>query len=108
MTAIKKNINIIHNCEERFYNWLKSKLSGKGINFIEQPNLSDLLEHYERELLSDNQHLKPLQKWDKVKNECLGQSTRLNGQADQNRDLVDLIERTAFEGQILWLTFQED
>jgi hypothetical protein len=108
MTAIKKNINIIHNCEERFYNWLKSKLSEKGINFIEQPSLSDLLEHYERELLSDNQHLKPLQKWDKVKNECLGQSRRLNGQADQNHDLVDLIERTAFEGQILWLTFQED
>ena len=108
MSATEKNINIIHNCEERFYNWLKSRLDEHGINLQDQSNLSGLLEHYENELSTFKQHLKPLLKWNRTKDECYKMNEQLNGHAGQDQFLNDLIEKTAFEGQILWLTFQEE
>jgi hypothetical protein len=108
MTAIEKNIDVIHNCEERFYNWLKVHLSENGMYRQEQSNLSGILENYETELSTFRQHLKPLLRWNKIKEECYTLTTRLNGQADNDDYLRGLIEKTAFEGQILWLTFQEE
>ena len=108
MSAIKRNIDIIHNCEERFYNWLKYRLNENGIELNEQPNLSNILEQYQTELITFKQHLKPLLKWNKVKDECFKLNARLNDHADNDEYLNDLIEKTAFEGQILWLTFQEE
>ena len=60
MTAIEKNIDVIHNCENRFYNWLKVHLCDHGIYRQDQSNLTGILEHYERELSTFRQHLKPL------------------------------------------------
>lgn len=108
MNATNKNINIIHNCEERFYNWLKARLTDQGINLLEQPNLSGILQHYQNELSVYRQHLKPLLKWNRVKNECYELNNKLNGFADNDQYLSELLEKTAFEGQILWLTFQKD
>ena len=108
MNATKKNIDIIHNCEERVYNWLKARLTDQGIKLFEQPNLSGILEHYQSELSGYRQHLKPQVKWNRVKDECFELNNKLNGHADNDQYLSELIEKTAFEGQILWLTFQED
>jgi len=108
MNTIEKNIGIIHNCEERFYNWLKSRLSDHGINQLDQADLSGLLELYEGELSGFKQHLKPLLKWNRIKNECYDLNDRLNGSAMNDESLNNLVEKTAFEGQILWLTFQEE
>lgn len=108
MCAIDKNIDIIHNCEERFYNWLKSRLIDHGIKLHDENNLSGLLEHYEAELSSFKQHLKPLLKWNRIKDECYNMNERMNGRAKSDEFLNNLVEKTAFEGQILWLTFQEE
>lgn len=108
MNATKKNIDIIQNCEERFYNWLKTRLTDQGINLRQQPNLSEILENYQKELSVYRQHLKPLLKWNRVKDECVALNKKLNGHAENDQILSELIEKTAFDGQILWLTFQED
>jgi hypothetical protein len=108
MNTVQKNIDIIHNCEERFFNWLLLKLSCQGIAPVDQTDLSELLEHYEGELVDFRQHLKPLVRWNRVKDACVELSYDLNGQAENDEDLLDLLEKTAFEGQVLWLTFQEE
>jgi hypothetical protein len=108
MSPKQKNINVIHNCEELFSNWLKVRLGEKGISINESDKLSELLICHGHELANFKQHLKPLVKWNKIKDECYDLSTRLNGIGKNDEQLVDLIEKTAFEGQILWLTLQED
>jgi hypothetical protein len=108
MTAVEKNIDVIHNCEQRFYNWLKFHLSSHGVYGIDQSDLSGILQHYEGELTMFKQHLKPLLKWNKIKEECYTLNTQLNGRAETDENLQKLIEKTAFEGQVLWLTFQEE
>jgi len=107
MSPQQKNISIIHNCENHFYSWLTSRLSGMGVSIDNQQNLSDMLLHHERELIVIKQHLKPLQKWSRTKDECLVLSSTLNGNAETDEFLGELLEKTAFEGQILWLTLQE-
>ncbi len=108
MNTVQKNFDIIHNCEERFFNWLVFKLSCQGILPGDQTDLSDLLEHYEEDLISYRQHIKPLVRWNKVKDACYDFNASLNGYAENDEDLIDLLEKTAFEGQVLWLTFQEE
>jgi hypothetical protein len=108
MNTVQKNIDIIHNCEERFFNWLLLKLSVQGITPGVQNDLSELLDHHEGDLTSFRQHLKPLVRWNKVKDACYEMSYDLNGHAESDEDLLDLLEKTAFEGQVLWLTFQEE
>lgn len=108
MNTVKKNIDIIHNCEERFFNWLRLKLSCQGITPGDKNDLSELLDHHEGDLVSFRQHLKPLVRWSKLKDTCYEMSYDLNGQAESDEDLLDLLEKTAFEGQVLWLTFQEE
>jgi hypothetical protein len=108
MNTVQKNIDIIHNCEERFFNWLQLKLSCQGITPGDQTDLSELLDHHEGDLDNFRQHLKPLVRWSKVKDVCYEMSYDLNGQAESDEDLLDLLEKTAFEGQVLWLTFQEE
>jgi len=108
MSTIEKNIDIIHNCEERFYKWLRSRLLDHGIKLQDQQDLSHLLESHEGELQIFKQHLKPLLKWNQVKDECYKMNARLNGHAQHDEYLNQLIEQTAFDGQVLWLTFQEE
>jgi len=107
MSPKQKNINIICNCEELFSDWLKVRLGEKGISIGKSENLSTLLISHEHELANFNQHIKPLQKWNKRKNECYKLSSELNGNSEYNELFVALMEKTAFEGQVLWLTLQE-
>lgn len=108
MSPEQNSIHIIHNCEKHFFELLRSYLVERGIVLDHQENLSDVLAHYERALDTIKQHLKPLQRWNKTKDECYALSLKLNGNAEKDEYLIDLMEKTAFEGQILWLTLQED
>ena len=108
MSTTEKSINVIHNCERHFYEWLKLRLYKKGIILNNQDDLSIVLSQHENSLDELKQHLKPLLKWDKIKNECYVLSASLNGSADNDGYFVGLIEKAAFEGQILWLTLEED
>ncbi|MCG8310681.1 MAG: hypothetical protein MI975_25050 [Cytophagales bacterium] len=107
MTPQQKNINIVHNCEEHLFNWLKHVLQEHGVSIDETSNLTEVLSIYENELDSLRQHLKPLQKWNKIKDECYNLSNKLNGQGEYDEQLYALSEKAAFEGQILWLTIRE-
>ncbi len=107
MIKQQKNLGIIQNCEELFSDWLKARLKNKGIPINSSEHLTELLSKYEDEMINFNQQIKPLQKWNKIREECFGLTTKLNGGGGNDKQLADLIEKTAFEGQILWLTFQE-
>lgn len=108
MSPQYKNINIIHNCEEHLYNWLKVRLVERGVSVEHTANLSEILEHHESELDTLKQHIKPLKKWNKIKDRCYSLSTSLNGSAEQDEELGNLIEKAAMEGQVLWLTIKEE
>ena len=106
MIPKQENINIIHNCEELFSKWLLARLGNKGISINGIGGLSELLNSHEQELSDIKQHIKPLRKWNKIKDECYSLTAKLNGAANINDQYAELIEKTAFEGQILWLTLQ--
>lgn len=108
MSPKQRNINIIHNCETHFYNWLKARLIEMGISVDSQQNLSGILVDHEYELDIIKQHFKPLQKWSKIKDECYSRTAQLNGSAQSDEYLLELVEKTAIEGQVLWLTLQEN
>ena len=108
MSPEQNNISIIHNCEKHFFDWLKFRLNEKGVTIHCNTNLTDVLLNHGNELEELRQHLKPLNRWNKFKNECFLLSERLNGSAESDEYLIELMEKTAFEGQILWLTFQAD
>ena len=108
MDKQRKSIGIIHSCEELFSKWLKSRLENKGIPISNSEHLSELLINYEKELANINQQIKPLQKWNKVREECVELTAKMNGEARNDEHISKLIEKTAFEGQILWLTFQDE
>lgn len=108
MSPQHKNINIIHNCEEHLCNWLKIRLVEKGVSVDHKADLTEILEHHTEELDTLRQHIKPLKKWNSIKNRCYSMSTKLNGYAEQDEELGNLIEKAAFEGQILWLTIKEE
>ncbi|NJN24632.1 MAG: hypothetical protein HC819_00840 [Cyclobacteriaceae bacterium] len=108
MSPRQKNISIIHNCEQHFSEWLKCRLSEKGIADYDYDNLTEVLRHHEKTLGEIRQHIKPLLKWNKIKDECYLLSTKLNGSADSDEYTMSLMEKTAFEGQVLWLTLQQD
>jgi hypothetical protein len=108
MSSKEKDIHIIHNCEEHFYNWLKFRLLQKGILVDKLSTLTDILVNHEKELIALKQHIKQLKKWNRIKDEFYKLNTRLNGDGENDEYLQSLIEKVAFEGQILWLTIQED
>ena len=107
MSPRQKNINIIHNCEKHFFNWLTIRLMEMGVTIESQHDLSEILLNHEKELGLIHQHLKPLQKWSRIKDECFSRSSQLNGNAESDEYLGELLEKTAFDGQVLWLTLQE-
>lgn len=107
MSPQQRNISIIRNCEDHFCDWLKNQLGNNGILTDDQVGLTEILSNHENELDSVRQHLKPIKRWNKVKDECFGLSSRLNGNGESNDKLSVLVEKTAFEGQILWLTIQD-
>ena len=108
MSPKQKNINIINNCEELFSDWMKVRLGEKGISISNSENLSVLLFSHEYELANFKQHIKPLQEWNKNKDACYKLSTKQNSTTENDELFAALSEKTAFEGQILWLTLRED
>lgn len=108
MSPQKRNISIIHNCEDHLFNWLKIRMSEHGISFDQQSNLTEVLCNYESELSFLRQHIKQIQQWNKIKEECYSLSSELNGYGEQDENFMNLVEKVAFDGQILWLTIQEN
>jgi len=107
MSPQQKNISIIHNCENHFCDWLKIRLVDQGIPINIKYGLSEILLKHESELEFVRQHIKPIKKWNNSKDECYNLSSKLNGRGSNDDHLLVLIEKTAFEGQILWLTIQD-
>ena len=83
-------------------------MSERGIAIDQLNNLTDILRKYESELFFLHQHIKQIQKWNEVKEECYELSSELNGYGEQDDRLSNLVEKVAFDGQVLWLTIQED
>ena len=108
MSPQQKNISIIHNCEEHLFNWLKIRLHDHGVLTLDHNCLSDILSNYEKDLEFLRQHIKTIKKWNQIKEECYSLSSEMNGSGDNDEHLQGLIEKAAFEGQVLWLTIQED
>lgn len=96
-----KWIGIISHCEKLFTEWLCKKLSQAGHSMQTDADLSEILLKYEKKCSGDQQHVKPLLSWNDKRCFCLNQIK--NGQYD--KDLQYLLEKTAFEGQVLLLTF---
>ncbi len=108
MNPQQKNINIIHSCEEHFFELLKLRLGEQGISIEDSMSLSEILQLYSKQLDSLRQHIKPLLKWDKVKDECYSLSNKMNGSGKRDEYLQSLIEKVAFEGQVLRLTIHDE
>ncbi len=108
MSPVRKNIDIIHSCERHFYNWLKTQLVNRGIIDDGQFTLSGLLSKHIRDLGEYKQILVPLNNWDKRKKECYKIDSVLANDGELQDADMKLFEQTAFEGQILLLTFQEN
>lgn len=104
MSPRQKNINIIHNCETLFSNWLLVRLGKIGISLKDTCGLSELLNGHDQELANLKQHIKPLRRWNKSKDDCYS----LTAKSTVDEHHSELVEKTAFEGQILWLTLRED
>lgn len=107
MSPQQRNISIIHNCENHFCDWLRNQLGSHGVLIKGKVGLTEILTNHENELNSVRQHLKPIKKWNITKDECYSLSSRLNGNGENDDRLGILVEKTAFEGQILWLTIQD-
>lgn len=78
-----------------------------GIQINQRSNLTEILFNHENQMSFLNQHLKQIQQWNKIKEECYDLSTRaLNDYKDDER-LENLVEKAAFDGQVLWMTIQD-
>ncbi len=108
MSPLRRNIDIIHTCEQHFYNWLRTQLLSKGIESSEKQTLSALLSKHLRDLAEFRQQLIPLNKWDKQKTKCYKIKSISSDDSDLNDAELELFEQTAFEGQILLMTFQDN
>ncbi len=101
-----KYIDIIHTCEDLFSEWLIKRLKLIGREVSRDLAFSDILSIYENELSIDQQHIKPLMKWNEHKTKCYSYTTdKMNG---NSKNIQDFMEKTAFDGQVLWLTLQEN
>lgn len=97
-----KWIGIISQCEKLFIEWLSNKLTSAGHSIQNNSDLSEILVSYENKCKGDQQHIKPLLSWNDKRSYCL---ERLENSQYDN-DLHYLLEKTAFEGQVLLLTFK--
>jgi hypothetical protein len=100
----EKWIGIISQCEKLFIEWLCHKLSQAGHSIKGDSDLSEILVNYEKKCNGDQQHLKPLLSWNDKRCLCLDQLK--NDQSVPDKELKYLLEKTAFEGQVLLLTFK--
>jgi len=107
MSPNHNHLLMIHHCEDLFKEWLSLKLSDMGIPVNTSTALSDILNRYGNKMKKNQQHLRPLLRWDQRKNECY-KLEELLSRKDNGSQHQQLIETTAFEGQILWLTIKND
>lgn len=96
----------IENCELKFFGWLKERLHEKGIEVNEGVSFQELLRKYEDRLNGDKQHVNPLVNWVKEKNKCLELKNQVNGNGRLSNNEMNLLEKTAMNGNVLLLTFQ--
>jgi len=95
-------------CEEQFRNWLLKKLSKQGCIVHDNQSFRDLLKTYEHYVNSDHQHINPLLNWMKENQRCQNMKTIYLTQHQLTRDDLYLLEKTALNGAVLWLTFQDN
>ncbi|GEM_PF-3364340 len=95
--------------ETKFVSWLKGRLEKKGIEVNEDLSFPEMLKEYESRLNGDRQHVNPLLNWLKEKDKCASMKCQLN---DPSYHLdtreFNLLEKTAMDGAVLLLTFQNN
>lgn len=95
--------------ELKFAGWLKSRLQQKGIEVNECLSFPEMLREYESKLNGDRQHVVPLLNWIREKDKCASLKLQLNNEdchLDQSE--FSLLEKTAMDGAVLLLTFQNN
>ena len=95
--------------ESQFASWLKTRLRQKGIDINESLSFPEMLREYENKLNGDRQHVTPLLNWIKEKDKCTIlklQFNDVNHHLDQSE--FNLLEKTAMDGAVLLLTFQNN
>jgi hypothetical protein len=102
------SIHAIHRCENLFFDWIYDKLRNLDVAVPRNIDLSDVISLYEHKLHPENQLLKPLKQWDKKRAQCLHISAGDHA-ADHLSDAEyqQMLETTAFDGQVLWLTLKK-
>ncbi len=95
--------------ESKFAVWLRSRLIQSGINIKDDMTFYELLGEYERNLNSDRQHVNPLLNWIKEKDRCVNMKLQLNN-GDNHLDSTsfNILEKTAMDGAVLLLTFENN
>ncbi len=102
------NFDTIQNCEQHFCKWIKVRLHQHGIHTDYHQNLKELLHRHSEELDQMEQHIKPLKRWCQIKDECYGLAGDMDDVATFDEPQIkELMEKIAFEGQILLLTMQD-
>ena len=79
-----------------------------GIKINQKSNLTEILFNYQNQMSFLNQHLKQIRQWNEIKEECYDLSSRNLHDYDQDERLERLVEKVAFDGQVLWMTIQEN
>jgi len=95
--------------ELQFAGWFKRRLQQRGIEVNESLSFPEMLREYESKLNGDRQHVVPLLNWIKEKNKCAGLKLQLNdGDHHLDQSEFNLLEKTAMDGAVLLLTFQNN
>lgn len=95
--------------ESKFAGWLKSRLLQRGIDIEENLSFPELLREYEIKLKTDRQHVNPLINWMKEKDRCQNLKLQLNnGNSHLDPTGFNLLEKTAMDGAVLLLTFENN
>ncbi|MGF1638094.1 MAG: hypothetical protein ACFCUU_13535 [Cyclobacteriaceae bacterium] len=103
-TELKRYQESIKHCEHLFLAWLQGKLASNGVKAYEFKDLTVALKEYEKFFKGDQQHIKPLMHWNENRLRCdnfLPIHTE-----NHSMEFLYLLEKTAFDGQVLLLTFK--
>ena len=94
--------------ESKFAGWLKSRLEQRGIFVEENIPFKEVLKQYENNLNGDSQHVNPLMNWAREKEKCTNLKGHLNSGNFLEKSEFDFLEKTAMNGAVLLLTFQNN
>ncbi len=108
MKTINQHISTINFCENLFCTWVKNELRKVGVELNGEIEFSEILSRYTKEFQSENQHIKPLVRWNENKKRCVNLSSKKNLVNGDFKNYESLLEKTAFDGQVLWLTLKNN